>query len=90
MATIDRTELRELVTKTVLDPDFRRATFGGAAHGGSSRWVRVVVARSSCGANRTFSSRTSTSARTSPRTSRSVTPPHRSTSCWLFDLREST
>jgi len=38
------TELRRrLVLETLLAPDFRRATFGGAARGAAPPWVRVVV-----------------------------------------------
>jgi hypothetical protein len=40
---IDRESLRELVTSSVLGPDFRRATFGGMTRSGSSTWQRVVV-----------------------------------------------
>jgi hypothetical protein len=43
-AILDRDSLRRLVTDAVLGPDFRRATFGGAARGAApSPWVRVVV-----------------------------------------------
>jgi hypothetical protein len=41
---LDRDAARRLVTETVTDPTFRRATFGGAIRGGGgSAWVRVVV-----------------------------------------------
>src|SRR6266516_713329 len=43
-AMLDRDSLRRLVTDAVLGPDFRRATFGGAARGTApSPWARVVV-----------------------------------------------
>jgi len=38
------TTVHQLVTDTILGPDFRRATFGGAIRGGAaSLWVRIVV-----------------------------------------------
>jgi hypothetical protein len=41
---LDRDAARRLVTETVTDSTFRRATFGGAIRGGGgSAWVRVVV-----------------------------------------------
>ncbi len=41
---LDRDAARRLVTETVTDPTFRRATFGGAIRGGGgSAWVRVVI-----------------------------------------------
>src|SRR5437764_6919584 len=40
----DREPVRQLVTDTILGPDFRRATFGGAARRqGPSPWVRVAI-----------------------------------------------
>ncbi len=35
--------LPQLLTDTVLGPDFRRATFGGAIRGTPTEWVRVVL-----------------------------------------------
>ena len=35
--------LPQLITDTVLGPDFRRATFGGAVRGTPTEWVRVVL-----------------------------------------------
>ena len=36
--------LRQLITDTILGPDFRRATFGGAVRGTTaSPWVRVLI-----------------------------------------------
>ncbi len=35
--------LPQLITDTVLNPDFRRATFGGAVRGTPTEWVRVVL-----------------------------------------------
>ncbi len=41
---LDTDQARRLVTDSVLGPDFRRATFGGAVRRtGGSPWVRVVV-----------------------------------------------
>jgi hypothetical protein len=40
----DREAMRQLVTATILGPDFRRATFGGAVRGPApSPWVRVTI-----------------------------------------------
>jgi SAM-dependent methyltransferase len=40
----DRDSLRRLVTETVLGPEFRRATFGGAVRGAvSCPWVRITI-----------------------------------------------
>src|SRR3954471_3891948 len=41
---LDPQSLSQLVTVTLLGPDFRRATFGGAIRGAApSPWARVVV-----------------------------------------------
>jgi hypothetical protein len=40
---LDRGQLSQLVTDTVLGDDFCRATFGGPIRGGSSPWLRVVI-----------------------------------------------
>ena len=42
-ADLDRESLGRLVTETVLDPAFRRATFGGVSRIAESPWQRVVV-----------------------------------------------
>ena len=42
--SLDRNSLRQLIVEAVLAPDFRRATFGGAARGNAaSTWVRVAL-----------------------------------------------
>jgi hypothetical protein len=43
MSTPDQNAARRLLTDAVLGPDFRRATFAGAARLAPSPWVRVVV-----------------------------------------------
>ena len=41
---LDHEPLRQLITDTILGPDFRRATFGGAVRGTlSSPWARVLI-----------------------------------------------
>jgi hypothetical protein len=41
---LDSIAMRQLVNTTILAPDFRRATFGGAVRGAErSPWVRVVI-----------------------------------------------
>src|SRR5713226_9227100 len=41
---LDRQSLRQLVCDMIRAPDFRRATFGGAARGVTAApWVRVIV-----------------------------------------------
>ena len=43
-AELDRESLRQLVIQTILAPEFRRATFGGAVRGSAANpWVRVAV-----------------------------------------------
>jgi hypothetical protein len=42
-ADLDRESLAKLVMETILDPAFRRATFGGVARLAESPWQRVVV-----------------------------------------------
>lgn len=42
-STADTEALMELVSKTVLAPDFRRATFAGKPRNGPSPWQRVVI-----------------------------------------------
>jgi hypothetical protein len=45
----DAPAVRQLVTDTILAPDFRRATFGGATRGAARPpWVRVVVRPVEC------------------------------------------
>src|SRR4051812_24194373 len=40
---LDLDAVRRLVGEAVLGPDLRRATFGGAARGAPSPWVKVTV-----------------------------------------------
>ena len=41
---LDRESLRQMVTETILLPEFRRATFGGAVRGNAlCPWVRVAI-----------------------------------------------
>jgi SAM-dependent methyltransferase len=39
----DRERLRHLVADSILGPTFRRATFGGAARGRPTQWIRVLI-----------------------------------------------
>lgn len=43
-AELDRDSLRQLLADAIREPDFRRATFGGAVrNAGSTPWLRVVI-----------------------------------------------